>query len=112
LFWSDPDENEGVEKAFCDLKDRLGFNRPAVSSDMSLDGKLFVEFIALIYLSYIKKQMKNGKLFQKYTMQSLLDEFDVIECYEQPGRALRVGEMTKNQTNLYKYMGVEPPSSL
>ena len=101
-----------VEKAFCDLKDRLGFNRPAVSSDMSLDGKLFVEFIALIYLSYIKKQMKNGGLFQKYTMQSLLDEFDIIECYEQPGRTLRVGEMTKNQTDLYKHMGVEPPSSL
>jgi len=101
-----------VEKAFCDLKDRLGFNRPAVSSDMSLDGKLFVEFIALIYLSYIKKQMKDGRLFKKYTMQSLLDEFDIIECYEQPGRALRVAEMTKNQTDLYRDMGVEPPSSL
>ena len=101
-----------VEKAFCDLKDRLGFNRPAVSSDISLDGKLFVEFIALIYLSYIKKQMKDGRLFKKYTMQSLLDEFDIIECYEQPGRALRVAEMTKNQTDLYRDMGVEPPSSL
>lgn len=101
-----------VEKAFFDLKDRLGFNRPAVSSDMSLDGKLFVEFIALIYLSYIKKQMADGSLFKKYTMQSLLDEFDIVECYEQPGRALRVGEMTKNQTDLYEKMGVEPPASL
>lgn len=101
-----------VEKAFFDLKDRSGFNRPAVSSDTSLDGKLFVEFIALIYLSYIKKQMTDGSLFKKYTMQSFLDEFDIVECYEQPGRALRAGEMTKNQTDLYRKMGVEPPTSL
>ena len=40
-----------VEKAFGNLKERLSFNRVAVSSELSLDGKLFVEFIALIYLS-------------------------------------------------------------
>jgi transposase len=36
-----------VEKAFENLKERLSFNRMAVSSEKSLDGKLFVEFIAL-----------------------------------------------------------------
>ncbi len=77
-----------VEKAFNDLKDRLGFNRLGVSSDFSLDGKLFVEFIALIYLSYIKKQMQEKKLFKRYTMQELLDELDIIECYERPDNAL------------------------
>jgi transposase len=35
-----------VEKAFGNLKERLNFSRTAVSSDQSLDGKLFVEFIA------------------------------------------------------------------
>jgi len=45
-----------VEKAFGNLKERLSFNRMAVSSDQSLDGKLFVEFIALIFLSYLKKK--------------------------------------------------------
>jgi len=46
-----------VEKAFGNLKKRLNFSCPAVSSDQMLDGKLFAEFIALIYLSYIKKMM-------------------------------------------------------
>ena len=101
-----------VEKAFGNLKERLNFNRLAVSSDQSLDGKLFVEFVALIYLSYIKKQMQDKNLFKRYTMQELLDEFDIIESFEQPGRELRVGEITNQQIELYKAMDVMPPASL
>lgn len=40
-----------VEKGFGNLKERLNFRRIQVSSELSLKGKLFVEFIALIYLS-------------------------------------------------------------
>jgi transposase len=101
-----------VEKAFGNLKERLSFNRTAVSSDLSLDGKLFVEFIALIYLSHIKKKMQEKDLFKKYTMQELFDELDIIECFEQPGRELRAGEITKRQTELYEMLGVSGPSSL
>ena len=101
-----------VEKAFGNLKERLSFNRTAVSSDQSLDGKLFVEFIALIYLSYIKKKMQDKNLFKKYTMHELLDEFDIIECFEQPKCDLRVGEATKRQIELYEAMEIAPPTSL
>jgi transposase len=99
-----------AEKAFGNLKERLNFRRALVSSDQSLDGKLFVEFIALIYLSYVKKKMQEKELFKKYTMQGLLDQFDVIECFEQPGRRPRIGEMTKKQLELYEALGVTPPS--
>ena len=101
-----------VEKAFGNLKERLNFSRMAVSSDQSLDGKLFVEFVALIFLSYIKKKMQDKKLFKKYTMQELFDEFDIIECFEQPGKDLRVGEITKRQIELYDKIEIAPPTSL
>jgi transposase len=101
-----------VEKAFGNLKERLNLRRLEVSSEASLDGKLFVEFIALIYLSYIKKQMHDAELFKKFTMQQLLDEFDVIECFEHPGHEMRIGEVTKRQIELYGAMGIEPPTSL
>jgi hypothetical protein len=71
-----------------------------------------VEFIALIYLSYLKKKMQEKDLFKKYTMIELLDEFDVIECFEYPGRDLRLGEVTKRQVELYEAMGVDSPTSL
>lgn len=101
-----------VEKAFDNLKDRLNLRRLAVSSDQSLDGKLFIQFVALIYLSYITKQMQETKLFKDYTLQEVLDEFDIIECFAVPGQRLQVGEITKRQAELYQKFDVMPPSSL
>ena len=50
--------------------------------------------------------MQDKNLFKKYTMQELLDEFDIIECFKQQGRELRVGEVTKRQIELYKELEV------
>lgn len=101
-----------VEKAFGNLKERLSLRRLLVSSEHSLDGKLFVQFIALIYLSYIKKAMKENDLFGKYTMLGLLDQLDSIECFGRPGRDLRIGEITSQQQDLFLKLGVTPPTSL
>ena len=101
-----------VEKAFENLKERLNLRRLAVSSEQSLDGKLFVQFIALIFLSYITRNMQENKLFKDYTMQEVLDELDMIECFEVPGQKLQLGETTKHQMNLYTKLGVTPPASL
>ncbi len=101
-----------VEKAFDNLKERLNLRRLAVSSEQSLDGKLFVQFIALIYLSYITRKMQENKMFKNHTLQEVLDEFDIIECFEVPGQRLQVGETTRRQVELYNTLGVMPPVSL
>ncbi len=100
-----------VEKGFGNLKERLNLRRALVSSEQSLNGKLFVEFVALIYLSYIKKKMQENNLFKDYTLQGALDKLDVIECFEHPGQDLRLGEILKKQNQLYLDLGVVPPSS-
>lgn len=101
-----------VEKAFGNLKERLSARRMLVSSEHALDGKLFVQFLALIYLSYMKKKMKEQQLFGTYTIQGVLDQLDSIECFERPGRDLRIGEITTQQHQLFLKLGVAPPSSL
>ena len=101
-----------VEKAFGNLKERLNLRRSLVSSEKSLDGKLFVEFIALIYLSCLKKRMQEKNLGRHYTMTGLLDKLDVIECFERPGSALQVGEVLEKQRQIYHDLDVQPPSSL
>lgn len=98
-----------IEKAFGNLKERLNLRRTLVSSEQGLDGKLFVAYIGLIYLSYLKKQMQVANLFKKYTMQSLIDRLDVIECFEYPGHSLKIGEVTDKQRQLYKDIGLTPP---
>ena len=99
-----------VEKAFGNLKERLNFRRLQVSSELSLNGKIFVEFIALIFLSYVKKKMQDAKLFDKWTLQGMLDELDLIELFEAPGHGRVLGEITEKQKELYNILGVVPPS--
>lgn len=101
-----------VEKAFGNLKERLNMRRILVSSEQSLNGKLFVQFIALIYLSYIKKQMQQTDLLKDYSTNTLLDKLDVIECFQEPGIRLRVGELLEKQKDIYVKLGIDSPSSL
>ena len=54
--------------------------------------------------------MDEAGLFKDYTMQELFDELDVIERYQQPGKAAYYGEITEKQRKLYLALGVKPPA--
>ena len=99
-----------IEKAFGNLKERLNMRRTTVSSEENLDGKLFVQFVALIYLAHIDKIMRHNNLYKDYTLQQLLDELDVIERFEPQGKKHHIGEMTKKQLDIYRVFDVSPPS--
>ena len=99
-----------IEKSFGNLKERLSMRRMSVASEENFEGKLFVQFVALQLMSYIKRQMDVNGLFNDYTMQSLLDELDVIEYYQQPGKAHHLSEITEKQCKLYELMDVYVPT--
>ena len=98
-----------VEKAFGNIKERLNCRRLLVSSEESLNGKLFVEFIALIIISYIHKKMQVKALYGKYTMTELLEELELVQSYCEPGRAPIIGEILQPQRELFEAMEVAPP---
>jgi transposase len=100
-----------VEKAFDNVKDRLDMRRANVSSDSALDGKLFVEFIALIYIAFLHKSMLRERLYKKYTMHELLDELEIIERFDRQGHDPQIGEMTTKQLDIYKALNFDPPKS-
>ena len=54
--------------------------------------------------------MQDNNLFKDYTLQQVLDKLDVIECFENPGDKLRVGEVLSKQSQLYLDLGVSPPT--
>lgn len=101
-----------AEKAFDNLKERLEMRRTLVHSDQVLAGKFFLQFLALIYISYIHKHMRDGQLYRNYTMQSLLDSLDVIERYDYGGQRYHYSEITQKQQDLYACFGVLPPATL
>ncbi len=98
-----------VEKAFGNLKERLNCRRLLASSEASLDGKLFVEFVALIYLAYINGKMSEKGLYKDYTMDGLLLELESIQAMCEPGRAPIVGEVLEKQRKIYEALEVPPP---
>jgi transposase len=83
--------------------------RALVSSEKSFEGKLFVQFIALIIISYINNQMKTNNLYRDLTLQGLLDKLDIIECYENDGKKLRVGIVLEKQKMIYEKLDVPIP---
>jgi transposase len=55
------DKNK-VEKDFDDIKNTLDPKRLRVHDSISMNPRLFIQFITLIYISYIKKQIKSDKI--------------------------------------------------
>jgi hypothetical protein len=84
----------------------------SVISSENLEGKLFIQFVALIYISYIHKCMKAEHLYKSYSMQTLLDELDIIERFDYEGQRYHCSEITKKQKGLYSSFQVDPPSML
>jgi transposase len=101
-----------IEKSFGNLKNRLNMKRALVSSSESLDGKLFVQFVALMLVSSIHKVMKEHKLYKNYSMSALLDDLDLIERFDYAKKHTHCSEMTKKQEYIYACFGVTPPTML
>lgn len=101
-----------IEKAFSNLKNRLDMRRTAVSSSENLEGKLFVQYVALIFVSAIHQTMKKNDLYRNYTMQTLLDELDIIERFDYDGKRLHYSEITKKQEALYAHFNQKSPNML
>ena len=100
-----------VEKVFGNIKERLNMRRLLVSSEKGLDGKIFTEFVALILVSYLDHKMKESGLYNKYTMQALLDTLDILEYFEDSNHSLRIGEMLNKQSEIYEALEIEAPTS-
>lgn len=65
----------------------------------------------MILVSYLDHKMKESGLYNKYTMQALLDKLYILECFEDTNHFLRIGEMLNKQAEIYEVLGIEAPTS-
>lgn len=100
-----------IEKAFNDVKDRLNMRRLHVKQDDSLRGKLFVQFIALILVSFVKNKMDEQDLFDGYTIQQVLNQLNLVDCYLNKEGEMSIGEITQKQRQLFNGLDVTEPTS-
>lgn len=71
-------DKDVVEKCFNDLKNQLDMKRLRMHTSETVDGRLFVQFIALIYMSALRREMRKSDLIKRYTVRELLQEMETL----------------------------------
>lgn len=67
-------------------------HRLRVSSERDLEGKIFVQSLALILVSELKLRMAQVDLFKEYSLDDILEAFNRIEYFEHPSFAMTLRE--------------------
>jgi len=99
-----------VEKCFDDLKNQLDMKRLRMHSSATVDGRLFVQFIALIYISALRREMRKTTLIERYTVRELLQEMDTLTKVKYSGKYGHIlTEITKPQREILKDLNIALP---
>jgi transposase len=102
---------DGGEKVFKAVKTDLGFDRPHVASDKTLEGKVFVTMLAGMVVSMIRKGMtENKEVFtRKMTYNKVLHELECINRFQVSAGKLVWGEVSKRQQDIYEALKISVP---
>jgi transposase len=96
-----------VEKCFDDLKNQLDMKRLRMHSSATTDGRLFIQFIALICMSALRKEMRRTKLIERYTVRELLQEMETLMKVKYTGKYGHIlTELTKQQREVLKTLNI------
>lgn len=101
-----------VEKSFDDLKNQLDMNRLRIHNSETMNGRLFVQFIALIYISALRKEMRCSDLIRKYTVKELFQEMETVAKIKYAGKYGSIlTEPTKQQREILKQLNITLPGT-
>ena len=85
--------------------------RLRMHSSETVDGRLFVQFIALIYMSALRKEMRESALIGRYSTRELLQEMGTLTKVKYSGKYGHIlTEITKPQREILKGLKIELPS--
>jgi transposase len=81
-------DKDVVENCFDDLKSQIDMKRFRVHRSAAMDGRLFIQFLALIYISAIRKTISESenKTVRNYTVRELLGEMDSLSRITYSGK--------------------------
>ena len=96
-----------MEKKFDGIKNHTDGNRLLVHSGYTLEGKLFVRYIAMILYMYITKVMREKKLFEKYSIREMIKELAKIKIIKHENMAPFISEISKKQKDIFKNFDME-----
>jgi transposase len=99
-------ERDSIEKMFLSLKSYLGAKPIRVQSIESLNGLLFINFIALILRHKLLKMMYDSKLSKKYSVEKLMLELSKIRKIVLANGKEVTSEITKKQREIMESLNI------
>nr|WP_276672488.1 hypothetical protein [Chlorobium limicola] len=104
-----------MEKCFDDLKNTLDMKRLRMHSSATVDGRLFIQFVALILISALRKQMRDSGLIEHYTVRELLRGMETLTKVTYSGKYGHIlTQLTKPQRQILTALNIPAldPASL
>lgn len=96
-----------VEKDFDDLKNDLDMKRLRIHSAAAMDGRLFLQFLALILTTQLKRVMNEHGWFKNHDLQEVIDEMKSLREVQIEGRRKKyVTTPTKFQREISELFGL------
>lgn len=98
-----------TEKTFDNLKNAIDSKRLRVHLDESMKGRLFIQFIALIFISYILKVAHEKDIFRLFgSVSSILDELKLLNEVQVSNRKKPIStETTRSQRLILDAFGFD-----
>jgi len=94
---------DGVEKCFDDLKNELDMKRLRVHRSDRMNNRLFIQFMALILISYIHQMIREKLPKSGYTAKGILMELESLTTIHDSGRyKSKLSEATKAQKDIFQ----------
>ena len=97
-----------MEKCFNDLKNQLDMKRLRMHTSSSVNGRLFIQFIALIYMSALRRELRESELIVKYTVRELIQEMNTLTRVKYSGKYGSIlTEVTKPQRQILEALEIK-----
>jgi len=101
---------DGVERIFNNVKNDIGFDRPAVKTDATLEGKVFIVMLAGMISTHIRNAMREHRkeLTRKMTYNKLLKELECMYTFTIKGKT-KWCEISERQALILNCLDVPLP---
>ena len=98
---------DAVEKCFDDLKNDLDMKRIRMHTKETMDGRIFIHFIALLITTRLKQVMNEAGWFKNYDLQEVINEMKSMREVRIDGTRKRYHtEPTPLQKKIIKLYGM------
>lgn len=100
-----------VEKSFDNIKNELDLHRLRIHFDTAMEGRIFIGFISLVIMSFIRERMRGKNMYKTYSVHTLFAELKKLKIIEFKNGRKILTELTASHKAIFKTMGISAPDS-